>query len=124
MEDPEPLAQRLSLKQINGGSACRAMVNGTSRSTGLALLLSCANPEGPRKGEHMRFPEMSRKGDPSHTSAGARLAAARGEERRLAADAHAAKGSSNEHEAASRLSAATAEVAAREAWLSWVERGV
>ena len=100
------------------------MVNGTSRSTGLALVLSCVDPEGPRNGEHMRFPEMSRRGDPSHTSAVARLVAARNEERRLAADAHAAKGGSDEREAASRLNAATAEVAAREAWVGWVERGV
>jgi hypothetical protein len=67
---------------------------------------------------------MSRRGDPSHTSAVARLAAARNEEGRLAADAHAAKCGSDEREVASRLNAATAEVAAREAWVGWVERGV
>lgn len=72
----------------------------------------------------MRFPEISRKGDPSHVSAIARLTAARREERRLAAAADAAKGSADEPEAASRLSGATAEVGAREAWVGWVEHGV
>lgn len=72
----------------------------------------------------MKFPEISRKGDPAHTSAIARLTAARREERRLAAATHTASGSAEEHEAASRPSAATAEVAAREAWVGWVEHGV
>ena len=72
----------------------------------------------------MKFPEISRKGDPSYVSAIARLSAARREERRLAVAAHAARDSADEPEAASRLSAATAEVAAREAWVGWVEHGV
>ena len=72
----------------------------------------------------MRFPETSRKADPSHASATARLALARDEERRLAAEADAAQGSAAEHGAASRLSAATADVAARQAWVGWVEHGV
>ncbi|MGZ6639503.1 MAG: hypothetical protein ACXVII_42570 [Solirubrobacteraceae bacterium] len=72
----------------------------------------------------MRFPEMSRRGEPSHVSALARLASARGEERRLANEADSARGSSAEAAAASRLSAGTAEVAAREAWVGWVEHGV
>jgi hypothetical protein len=72
----------------------------------------------------MNFPEMSRQGDPSHSSAIARLACARGEHRRLAAEAHAARGTSAEHAAACRVSAAAADVAAREAWIGWVERGV
>ena len=71
----------------------------------------------------MKFPEISRIGDPSHASAIARLTAARSEERRLAA-AHTASGSAEEHEAESRLSGATVEVAAREAWVGWVEHGV
>ncbi len=72
----------------------------------------------------MKFPEISRKGDPSHASAIARLTAARREERRLTAAADAARGGADEPEAASRLSAAASEVAAREAWLGWVEHGV
>ena len=74
--------------------------------------------------ERMKFPEISRRGDPSHVSAIARLTAARHEELRIAAAAHAATGSADEPEAASRLSAASAEVAAREAWVHWVEHGV
>jgi hypothetical protein len=73
--------------------------------------------------EHMKFPEISRKGDPSHVSAIARLTSARHEERRMTA-AHAAAGGADEPEAASRLGAASAEVAAREAWVRWVEHGV
>jgi hypothetical protein len=72
----------------------------------------------------MKFPEISRKGDPSHVSAIARLSAARHEERRMAAAAHATRGGADEPEAASRLSRASAEVAAREAWVGWVEHGV
>jgi hypothetical protein len=90
----------------------------------LALLPSCVNPEGLRNGEHMRFPELSRRGEPSHRGAISRLAAVRSDQRRLAAEAHAAKGGSDEHAAESRLSSATEEVAAREAWVDWIERGV
>jgi hypothetical protein len=72
----------------------------------------------------MKFPEISRKGDPSHASAIARLTAARREERRLAAAAHAARNSADEAAAQSQLSAAAAEVTAREAWVGWVEHGV
>lgn len=67
---------------------------------------------------------MSRKGDPSHLSAIARLALARDEERRLAVEADATQGSAAEHAAASRLSAGRTDVAAREAWVGWVEHGV
>jgi hypothetical protein len=72
----------------------------------------------------MKFPEISRIGDPSHTRAIDRLTAARSEQRRLAAAAHTASGSAEQNEAASRLSGAKAEVAAREAWVGWVEHGV
>lgn len=81
-------------------------------------------PEGPRNGEYMKFPEISRQGDPAHASAVDRLTAAHSEERRLAAISQAATGGAEEREAASRLSAARSEVAAREAWLGWVEHGV
>lgn len=72
----------------------------------------------------MNFPEMSRKGDPSHVSAVARLAGARDEHRRLAAEALAARGTAAEDAAASHLNSAATDVAAREAWVGWVERGV
>jgi len=72
----------------------------------------------------MKFPEISRTGDPSHVSAIARLTAARHEQRRMTAAAHAATGGADAPEAASRLSAASAQVAAREAWVRWVEHGV
>jgi hypothetical protein len=72
----------------------------------------------------MRFPERSRTGDPVHTSAVDRLDLARIEQRQLAADAQAASGTSSEDKAAVRLSAANAEVNAREAWVGWIERGV
>jgi hypothetical protein len=71
--------------------------------------------------EQMKFPEISRKGNSSHVSAIARPTSARREERRMAAALNAARGSADEPEAASRLSAASAEVAAREAWVRWVE---
>ena len=102
----------------------RAIVDRTHRSLAIALLPSCVNPEGLRNGEHMRFPELSRRGESSHSDAIARLDAVRGEQRRLADDAHAATGGPDEHAAASRLSSASGEVAAREAWVDWIERGV
>jgi hypothetical protein len=72
----------------------------------------------------MMFPEMSRAGGSAHDSATARLAVARGEQRESVADAKTASGTSAEHGAERRLSAARAEVVAREAWVGWVERGV
>ncbi len=72
----------------------------------------------------MNFPETSREGDPSHVSAIARLAGARDEHRRLTDEAHAARGTSAEHATAGRVSSAAAVLAARRAWLGWIERGV
>jgi hypothetical protein len=72
----------------------------------------------------MRFPERSRVGDPVHTSAVDRLDLARTEQRQRAADVQAADGTASEDKAAVRLSAANAEVNAREAWVGWIERGV
>jgi hypothetical protein len=72
----------------------------------------------------MKFPEMSRQGDPSHLSATARLVGARDEHSRLAAEADAVRGTPAEDAAASRVSAAAADVAAREAWVGWIEHGV
>jgi hypothetical protein len=72
----------------------------------------------------MKFPELSRKGDPAHASATDRVAVARGEQRRLAAQANAAIGTSAAHETACLLLQATMELEAREAWVGWIERGV
>lgn len=72
----------------------------------------------------MRFPELSRRGDPAHASATDRVAMARGEQRRLAAHADAAVGTSAAHETACLLHEATVELEAREAWVGWIERGV
>jgi hypothetical protein len=72
----------------------------------------------------VRFPERSHVGDPVHTSAVDRLDRARIEQQRLAADAQAARGTSGNDKAAVQLSAANAEVSAREAWVGWIERGV
>ena len=49
---------------------------------------------------------------------------ARKEQRRMATDAQAASGTPTEGRTAVRLSAANAEVSAREAWVGWIERGV
>ncbi len=70
------------------------------------------------------FPERSRVGDPAHESAVGRLAVARGEQRRLAVDAQAARGTHAENQTARRSRGATDDVAAREAWVGWIERGV
>jgi hypothetical protein len=71
----------------------------------------------------MRFPELPRKGDQSHVSAVRRLDAARDHCGQLA-DSHAAvEGTSAEPAALHQLDAGRAEVAAREAWLVWIERG-
>jgi hypothetical protein len=72
----------------------------------------------------MKFPELSREGDPAHESASDRVAVARGEQRRRAAHAEAAIGTSAAHETACLLSEATVELEAREAWVGWIERGV
>lgn len=70
----------------------------------------------------MRFPELPRIGDESHSSALRRLHAARDEYRQLT-EGYAADGMSAEPAALARLDAGRAEVAACEAWLVWVERG-
>ncbi|HUO73938.1 MAG TPA: hypothetical protein VMU39_24410 [Solirubrobacteraceae bacterium] len=72
----------------------------------------------------MKFPELSRRGDPAHASATDRVEVARGERRRLAAHANAAVGTSAAHETACLLREATMELKAREAWVGWIERGV
>lgn len=60
----------------------------------------------------MKFSELSRKGDPSHSDAFARLASPSGEKSRLAVEGEAAHGSSVQHAAEVRFSAAAEDVAA------------
>ena len=71
----------------------------------------------------MRSPERPRKGDESHSSALLRLHAARDDYDRLSDRYAAVEGTSAERDALDRLEVMRAEVAAREAWLVWVERG-
>jgi len=71
----------------------------------------------------MRFPETSRAGTEAHRSALSRLDAAETHQR-VSTEAHdASLDTSSEPVAANDLSAANEQVAARKAWVSWVERG-
>ena len=72
----------------------------------------------------MRFPERSRRGDATHASAVERLGKARERQDELTTRAAAAVGTPTEQQTANDLGAARDRVAAREAWLVWVERGV
>ncbi|HEX8065922.1 MAG TPA: hypothetical protein VF520_05300 [Thermoleophilaceae bacterium] len=67
----------------------------------------------------MRFPRIPPANADAHESARARLDEARGEERRLAARRNAADSGPAEAHAATELSAAGEQVAAREAWAEW-----
>lgn len=71
----------------------------------------------------MRFPESPRAGSEAHKSALRRLDDALVEQRRQTDIHDAAKGSRAEPAAASELAGAGEQVAAREAWVKWVERG-
>jgi hypothetical protein len=71
----------------------------------------------------MRFPENPRQGTEAHKDALRRLDAARGEQRERS-DAHdAAQETPGEPAAAGELARADDELAAREAWVKWIERG-
>jgi hypothetical protein len=71
----------------------------------------------------MRFPETTRVGSEGHRDAIRRLDAAKAH-RRWRSELHrAAQGTERERAAASGLAAADERVAAREAWVKWVERG-
>ncbi len=71
----------------------------------------------------MKFPELSREGTDAHASAVERRDAARSQQRCQREVLAAARGTEAERPAASDLAAANQELAAREAWVSWVERG-
>jgi hypothetical protein len=71
----------------------------------------------------MRFPEHTRAGSEAHSGALRRLDEAHNQQRE-ASDAHeTSKQTPREPGATSDLAAANEQVAAREAWVSWVERG-
>jgi len=71
----------------------------------------------------MKFPELPREGTDAHASAVQRRDAARSDQVRRTEVNAAAAGTNQERSAASELGAANHELAAREAWLRWVERG-
>ena len=71
----------------------------------------------------MKFPELSRRGTDAHDSAVQRRDAARSEQRLRREVLATVRGTDDERSATSELAAANQEVAAREAWVSWVERG-
>jgi hypothetical protein len=71
----------------------------------------------------MRFPENSREGSEAHKSALRRLDAAR-DDQRVKSEAHdVAQETPDERAAASELAGANEQMAAREAWVKWIERG-
>jgi hypothetical protein len=71
----------------------------------------------------MMFPETTRVGSEGHKDAIRRLDAAKEERRRRSELDRAARGTKHQGEAADGLAAADEQVAAREAWVKWVERG-
>jgi hypothetical protein len=72
----------------------------------------------------MRVPPTPGRDDDARATAAARLREARDRQRELADRAEAAAGTSGEDEAAAALEHVQHEVAAREAWAVWTERGV
>ncbi len=71
----------------------------------------------------MRFPEQPREGSEAHSDAVRRLDAARTEQRDRSDALDESKETRSEDQAAADLSEAKEKVAAREAWVSWIERG-
>ena len=71
----------------------------------------------------MEFSEDPREGTEAHSDAMRRLDDARTEQTEMSDALDESKETSGEPDAAADLSAAKEKVAAREAWLAWVERG-
>ena len=71
----------------------------------------------------MRFPEQAREGSEAHVDALRRLDDARDHKRDMHRAHEASKDGSAEPAAAAELSAASDVIAAREAWVAWIERG-
>ena len=70
----------------------------------------------------MGLPEQARKGTQAHASAVERLELARSEQQQSSSAHDAAVQTDAEPAAASHLAGANEQVAAREAWVEWVER--
>jgi hypothetical protein len=71
----------------------------------------------------MTFPRNSRTNGAAHDEASHKLEAALEDQARLCDENRAARGSSDELGAGVRLAAANEKVAAREAWVKYVEHG-
>ena len=71
----------------------------------------------------MNFPETTREGTAAHKSAVDRLDAARDERNGRRATYAAAEGETSQRTAAGHLAEANEQLAAREAWVRWIERG-
>jgi hypothetical protein len=71
----------------------------------------------------MRFPETTCVGSDGHKDAIRRLDAAEEDQRRRSEHHRAVHGTEHERDAADGVAAADERVAAREAWVKWVERG-
>jgi uncharacterized membrane protein YqiK len=71
----------------------------------------------------MGFPEMSHDDDAAHADAVRRLDASLDEKRRLEERRDEVRGTADETDAEANLAAGRAQAAARDAWLSWIERG-
>jgi len=71
----------------------------------------------------VRFPETPREGTEAHASALDRMTDAREAQRHSRDASDAARGTPSEPARARDLAAADEQLAAREAWVSWIERG-
>jgi hypothetical protein len=71
----------------------------------------------------MRFPEQTREGSAAHADAVRRLGAARDHQAQMTGVLEASRQTPDEADAATELSAANEDLAAREAWVAWIERG-
>lgn len=71
----------------------------------------------------MKFPETTREGTAAHRSAVDRLDAARHERDRRQDDYDGAQEGRAQVNAAGDLATANEQLAAREAWVGWIERG-
>ena len=71
----------------------------------------------------MKFPETTREGTAEHRSAIDRMDSARHERDRRQDDCDGAQGAPAKRNAVGELAAANEQLAAREAWVSWIERG-
>ena len=80
-------------------------------------------PEGPQE-DGIELPPTPRPGEEAHTDAVEHLTEARERQRHLVDRAEAAEGTSGEEQASDALETVRHEVAAREAWVVWTERGI